>query len=126
LLSIGREQKVKEALYLFLLQKREENELSQAFTAYNTRIITPPYGSLGPTEPRKSFILLIALITGLLIPFIAVITKERMDTTVRGRKDLENSTLPFLGEIPLYQPQKRNRRFWKKQPEIEAIVVEEG
>ena len=40
LLSVERQQKVKEALYLFLLQKREENELSQAFTAYNTRVIS--------------------------------------------------------------------------------------
>ena len=30
--TVGRQQKVKEALYLFLLQKREENELSKAFT----------------------------------------------------------------------------------------------
>ncbi len=42
LLSVERQQKVKEALYPFLLQKREE-ELSQAFTAYNTRIVTPPH-----------------------------------------------------------------------------------
>ena len=42
--TVGRQQKVKEALYLFLLQKREENELSKAFTAYNTRVITPPTG----------------------------------------------------------------------------------
>ena len=39
LLSVERQQKVKESLYLFLLQKREENQLSQAFTAYNTRVI---------------------------------------------------------------------------------------
>ena len=45
LLSVERQQKVKEALYLFLLQKREENELSQAFTAYNTRIVTPPHAA---------------------------------------------------------------------------------
>ena len=46
LLSIERQQKVKESLYLYLLKKREENELSQAFTAYNTRIITHPSGSM--------------------------------------------------------------------------------
>ena len=38
LLSVERLQRVKEQLYMFLLQKREENELSQAFTAYNTRV----------------------------------------------------------------------------------------
>ena len=41
LLSIERQQKVKESLYLFLLQKREENELAQAFITNNTRVITP-------------------------------------------------------------------------------------
>ncbi len=53
LLSVERQQKVKESLYLFLLQKREENELSQAFTAYNTQIITRPTGSNAPTAPLK-------------------------------------------------------------------------
>ena len=68
LLSVERQQKVKEALYLFLLQKREENELSQAFTAYNTRIITPPYGKMIPTAPVKKNILMVAIALGLLIP----------------------------------------------------------
>ena len=54
LLSVERQQKVKEELYLYLLQKREENELSQAFTAYNTRLITAPRGSMFPTAPRKN------------------------------------------------------------------------
>ena len=60
LLSVERQQKVKESLYLYLLQKREENELSQAFTAYNTRIITMPGGSMIPTAPIKKNILLVA------------------------------------------------------------------
>ena len=59
LLSVERQQKVKEELYLYLLQKREENELSQAFTAYNTRLITAPRGSMFPTAPRKMNILLL-------------------------------------------------------------------
>ena len=64
LLSVERQQKVKEALYLFLLQKREENELSQAFTAYNTRIVTPPHGSMLPTSPVHKNIFMVAFALG--------------------------------------------------------------
>ena len=123
LLSVERQQKVKEALYLYLLQKREENELSQAFTAYNTRVITPPYGSLNPTEPRRPFLLLVALMAGILLPLIFFVAKERMNTTVRGRKDLEGMTVPFVGEIPMYR--KGRRRGWPKEENIREIVVKE-
>lgn len=123
LLSVERQQKVKEALYLYLLQKREENELSQAFTAYNTRIVTPPHGSLSPTEPRRAFLLLIALLAGTLLPLVFFVVKERTDTTVRGRKDLEGMTIPFIGEIPLYR--KRKSKFPQKKEDTPVIVVRE-
>ena len=97
LLNVERQQKVKESLYLFLLQKREENELSQAFTAYNTRVITPPTGSLVPTSPVRNKILLIALVVGLLIPIAVTYILESLNTKLRGRKDLEHLSLPFLG-----------------------------
>lgn len=100
LLSVERQQKIKEALYLFLLQKREENELSQAFTAYNTRVITPPMGELTPIFPRKRNILLGAFLLGLLVPVAFIYVGAVTDTKVRGRKDLEGMTTPFLGEIP--------------------------
>ena len=102
LLSVERQQKVKEALYLFLLQKREENELSQAFTAYNTRVITAPRGSANPTSPQKANIMLIAFALGLAIPAGIIIVRENMNTKVRGKKDLESISVPLVGEIPLY------------------------
>lgn len=123
LLSVERQQKVKEELYLYLLQKREENELSQAFTAYNTRIIAPPYGSLSPTEPRRAFLLLIALLAGTLFPLVIFVVKERTDTTVRGRKDLEGMTVPFIGEIPLYH--KRKSKFPREKEDTPVILVKE-
>ena len=120
LLSVERQQKVKESLYLFLLQKREENELSQAFTAYNTRIITPPTGSPIPTSPEKKNIFLVAIALGLIIPFGTLFAKENMNTKLRGRKDLESLTLPFAGEIPLVTSKG------KKQQENNKIVIEQG
>ena len=101
LLSTERQQKVKESLYLYLLQKREENELSQAFTAYNTRIVNKP-GSAGvPPTPNRGRTLAIAFLIGLIIPFGVTYVKETLNTKLRGRKDLEGLAVPFLGEIPL-------------------------
>lgn len=128
LLSVERQQKVKESLYLFLLQKREENELSQAFTAYNTRVITPPIGSMIPTAPVKKNILLVGFALGILIPVVIVFLQETLNTRVRGKKDLENLSIPFVGEIPLYGKVRRSGLFRKKvTPLTETkVVVKEG
>ena len=106
LLSFERQQKVKESLYLFLLQKREENELSQAFTAYNTRIIAEPWGSNAPSSPDRNRILLIAFAIAMALPAAFFILREMNNTRVRGRKDLENLTIPYVGELPLWKPKK--------------------
>ncbi|MBO4263213.1 MAG: polysaccharide biosynthesis tyrosine autokinase [Bacteroidales bacterium] len=126
LLSVGRQQKVKESLYLYLLQKREENELSQAFTAYNTRTITTPTGSSAPASPQANRIFLVALVLGLFFPLVLIYLHETFNTKIRGRKDLENLPIPFLGEIPQYYvPGQRRPWFpWKKPVSINSIVVE--
>ena len=125
LLSVERQQKVKEALYLFLLQKREENELSQAFTAYNTRVITRPNGSASPSSPIKKNILLVAIALGFLIPIVIIFMRENMNTRVRGRKDLENLSIPLIGEIP--QAYSKKKGFIKKSViNTRSILVKEG
>lgn len=122
LLSVERQQKVKESLYLFLLQKREDNELSQAFTAYNTRIVNRPGAAGVPVLPNRRNILMIAFLLGLVIPFGVTYVREISNTKVRGRKDLENLSLPFMGEIPLAPDADRS-----KSPNSDnAIAVHEG
>lgn len=114
LLSVERQQKVKEALYLYLLQKREENQLSQAFTAYNSRIINPPSGSSVPVSPQKPKIILVAIAIGLIIPTVLIFILHSLDITVRGQKDLRNLTLPFIGEIPLNIDISGRNQVWRK------------
>ena len=135
LLSVERQQKVKESLYLFLLQKREENELSQAFTAYNTRLITPPTGSIEPTSPVSMMVLLVAVLLGLIIPMGVFFIMESGNTKLRGKKDLESMSLPYIGEIPMYDGSKRSikrqlsdltRRGAKSNSENVRVVVKEG
>lgn len=124
--TVGRQQKVKEALYLFLLQKREENELSQAFTPYNTRILTPPSGNLEPVAPRKKKILAVAFLLGLMFPAGCILLRENMNTTVRGRKDIARLAVPFIGEIPLDTSGKKKRLLRKQEEDEKRIVVKEG
>lgn len=133
LLSEQRQQMVMQNLYIFLLEKREENELSQKFTADNTRLITPPMGSLKPVSPKKFFIMLFALFLGLAIPVVTIYILLTSDTKVRSKKDLEKVKIPFAGEIPqvgrptklkaLDTVDKLRRRKDEKAP---LAVVQEG
>lgn len=75
--------------------------MSQAFTAYNTRVITPPTGSMKPTEPIKKKIIITAFIIGILLPVTIIFFRENTNNKVRGRKDVEYLSMPFAGEIPL-------------------------
>ena len=96
--SIYRDQKVKESLYLFLLNAREQNALNKEGIEANTRIIQPATGSSKPIAPRKSIIWLVAVLLGLLIPSGILYLRMLLNNKVRGRKDLDTyTTIPFLG-----------------------------
>jgi tyrosine-protein kinase Etk/Wzc len=126
LLSVERQQKVKEELYTFLLQKREENQLSKAFTAYNTKMLNPPSGKNTPTKPLKSTIFLIAVFIALLIPTLVLLIINNLDTAVRTRKDLKALTIPFIGELPLsYKRHTGLLSFLNKRNDVRRIVVKE-
>jgi len=127
LIAIERQQKIKESIYLFLLQKREENELSQAFSAYNTRVINPPNGNMTPVSPKKDAILMLAFILGFGLPAIIIYILRNADTSVHGQKDFADMSIPFIGEIPLLK-KKRNWFFShnKQNKKTPAVKIEKG
>ena len=111
MLSIERLQKIKETLYLYLLNKREENALSQAMADNNARVIDGAEGSTQPISPNRNRILLLGLIVGLAIPGVSCLTVLFMDTRVRSRKEVEKAlSVPFLGEIPLDREAGKRRK----------------
>lgn len=100
--GIERQQNIKEALYLFLLEKREENSLSLAVTAPKAKIVDNAYSGEKPVSPKSKIVLLAALILGLLIPFLIIYLRNLLNNKVTERADLERVTkeIPIVGEIP--------------------------
>lgn len=99
--QIGRQQEVKSGLYLMLLQKREENSISLAATADKGKLIDDPV-SLGQISPKKSIILLIALVIGLAIPTIVLFLINFFRYKIEGHEDVARlTTLPIIGDVAI-------------------------
>ena len=77
--SIERQQKIKEQLFLFLLNKREENALTQAMVEDNARMVDTAVGSSIPIYPSKQRMLLIAFLIGLLAPAVVLLARLLLD-----------------------------------------------
>lgn len=126
LLSVERQQKVKETLYLYLLQKREENQLNQAFTSYNTRIVREPDGLNIPIAPNNSSTMLIALLVGLAVPALVLFQREMSVHVVRGRKDIADMKIPLAGELPLHSRKQKLTRFNPNKSPKPVVAVKEN
>lgn len=102
LTAIGRDQVIKEQLYLYLLQKREEAEITSHVTLANARVIDKAsILSALPVSPNKKITFLGAIFAGLLIPFMILYLKDLLNVKITSREDLEKMTsIPILGAIP--------------------------
>ncbi len=100
--SIERQQQIKEQLYLFLLQRREEAAISFAATASVARVIDSAFTNETPVDPKPWLILVAGFIIGFIIPLVLIFIKNLLDTKVHHKGDLSTllKTVPFVGEVP--------------------------
>ena len=125
MLSIERQQKIKETLYLYLLNKREENALSQAMADNNARVIDGAEGSNAPISPRRNRIMLLGVLIGLALPTAGCLMVLFMDTKVRSRKEVEKAlSVPFLGEIPLDKDAAKQSAGVVVTPDNDSMLAE--
>lgn len=121
---IDRQQKVKEALYLFLLQKREETNISIAATELNAKVIDQAIPNEKPISPKKLLILLAACILGLLFPFAIIYIINLLDTKIKSRLDLEGKIpIPFLGDVPTSESHEQLIELNSRSSSAEAIRI---
>ncbi|MFD1096319.1 exopolysaccharide transport family protein [Salegentibacter chungangensis] len=104
--SIERQQQIKEQLYLFLLQRREEAAISFAATASVARVIDSAYTINEPVDPKPWLILVGGFLIGLIIPILIIFIKNMLDTKVHHKGDLHPliKHIPFIGEVPRISP----------------------
>lgn len=100
--GIERQQTIKEQLYLFLLQQREEASISLAVTASKAKVVDNAFSSRAPVSPNRPLIYLGAALAGLLIPFIFIYSRTLLNNKVNNRHDVEKmlKETSLIGEIP--------------------------
>ena len=99
--EIKRQQGIKEALFLFMLQKKEEKYLNGSIVEPIAKLIDNVRCSSHPVAPMKMLILLLSFIIGLIIPIIGVKIRDMLRYQIENKEELEKmSIVPVLGEIP--------------------------
>lgn len=100
--NIDRQQNLKEALYLYLLQKKEETSIAMAVTMAKVRVVNPAFTRAGAVSPQRQQIVLGSLAAGLLLPLLIMFGIFALDTKVKSKNDIIASLpdVPILAEIP--------------------------
>src|SRR6185312_14737410 len=98
-LDISRQQAVKNNIYTYLLQKREETAISSVATTPDLKVVESP-SSYGPIRPVGKNFYLAGFVVGLLAAAFIVLLKEIFSRKVLFRSEVENKMdIPILGEL---------------------------
>ena len=98
--SIERELEIKEALYLLLLQKREEAAINYAVVTPTIKIIDYARSTKFPIYPKKYLLVLVSVVVGIGIPLLFLFFWFYFDDKIHISDDLTYSGFPVLGEVP--------------------------
>lgn len=121
--GILRQQNIKEALYIYLLQKREETAIALASTASNAKIIDSALTSSTPVSPRTNIIYLGALFLGIFIPFGIIYLSDLLDSKVHTQSDLAQLSVPYLGDIPRASENNKVIMAFSRSSSAEALRI---
>lgn len=98
--NLYREQEIQNELYIFLLQKREENALRLASTTPKGKVVDPAYAMSKPITPKLSIVLMLTLLGGFFIPIIIIQLKKALNTKFNTQDELEAiANSPVIGHI---------------------------
>ncbi|MDA9656063.1 polysaccharide biosynthesis tyrosine autokinase [Flavobacteriales bacterium] len=120
--EIERSQKIKETLYLYLLQKGEEAQVSYAITEPSVKVVEYAISNTIPVSPKTNLIFFGAILIGLIIPFGIFYFIFMFDTKVNSKDDLQPFSFNFLGDIPYFDLLNNEKLF--SDPTSRDIIAE--
>lgn len=118
--AIERQQTIKESLYLILLQRREEASINLAITTPSVKVVDYAITNISPVKPKGKNTFLIAIMSGIFIPFIILYLLFFMDTRIHSKDDLRKFGLikRVIGEIPFVD----ENRFFTTSKDRSSLV----
>ena len=122
--DIERQQSIKESLYLYLLEKREESAIRLGMFSPNAKVIDTAYSNYYPVAPNKMLTYLGALIFGLMIPIGFIYARDVLDTKIYDKEDLmQLLNIPYIGDIPMTNKKTKLINKTDYSPKAEAFRI---
>ncbi|KEO72291.1 GumC family protein [Anditalea andensis] len=111
-LDLSRQQQLKQELYIFLLQKREETAIANTSNLGNIRVIDKPLSNRWPHSPQTRVIWIMAFFIAFTIPILKVYLKEVTKSKVSERRDVEKRTsINIIAELSHYPKKDKTVEF---------------
>ncbi|MFT6127013.1 MAG: capsular exopolysaccharide synthesis family protein [Patiriisocius sp.] len=123
--DLQRQQSIKESLYLYLLEKREESAITNGISSPNAIVIDNAFlDSTSPIWPKKSILFLAALFIGIIIPVVLIYLSDLLDNKIKTKKDLLRILqIPFIGDIPKSKIKTKTLKKVDYSPRAEAFRI---
>jgi len=99
--NIERQRNLKESIYLYLLQKREENAITLAVTTPKAKVVNPAF-TTGIVQPNYKQIRIAAIAFGLMLPLLVIFIIKVLDSKIRTKEDIQSiiPDVPIIAEVP--------------------------
>ena len=122
--SIERELEVKEALYLLLLQKKEEASINNAVVKPTIKLIDSPRSSQMAISPNRNLVYVTGLLVGLIIPISILSLWFYFDDKIHNKEDIAKLNLPIISELPFVKDFSESSDLSQVNSSSRSLIVE--
>lgn len=100
LMGIQRQFSINENIYIYLLEKRAEAEITRASNSPTNVLLDVGQSAIDPVSPRKTLNYLIGIFLGLVFPLAAITLKDFFNVKIENPNEVEKKLrIPLIGLV---------------------------